>query len=332
MERGGEREAELSVLLVLSVCLFINGSAAAASVDTPPGPAHLSVPASKEADLGQGVTLPCRLQTQGRWYVISWARLHDNGSHSLLVSLPSGQMVPDWNPDIPKSLRMRVQPLITVQAGLVEFHLLLSAMTCHDRGRYRCRAVTSSGTYTASTLLLMTQPPGTPKVISRHRSWPLNQTMTLLCRARAGFPPQEFHWYYKTPRMRNFQVVEGQGQVVYQHEPGCRVTSEREVRVAVSGREGGTVYRCALPGRVREKGLYDQVTLRLPPAVSSPSADTRLQDSASCSLPRCRLSAEKKLDTDSNKSRACVVTPSLIGCWIVSLLFIGQFEHTSRCS
>ncbi|KAL8620670.1 hypothetical protein ACOMHN_029858 [Nucella lapillus] len=295
------------------------------------GSAHLSVPPSIEADLGQGVTLPCRLQTEGRWYVISWARLHDNGSHSPLVSLPSGQMVrkggsygddpemfdtrsppalsavsvdlqvPDWSQEIPKSLRMRVYPLITMMADRKEFNLVLTSMTCADRGRYLCRAVTASGTYTGSVLLLMTQPPGRPRIVHRVAPWPLNHSQTLLCRAQAGFPPQEFHWYLKTPSMRHFQVVEGQGKVVYHHDPGCRVTSERALKVHVSGGMEGAVFRCALPGRVREAGLFEEVTVRLPP------------------------NAEKKMDS---KSQASAMSSSLIGCWIVSLRFIGQFEYT----
>ena len=54
---------------------------------------QLTVPRTTEADLGSTVTLRCRLETEGRWYVISWTRLNDNGSDTLLVSLPSGQMV-----------------------------------------------------------------------------------------------------------------------------------------------------------------------------------------------------------------------------------------------
>ena len=63
--------------------------------------------------------------------------------------------MPDWNPDIPRSLRMRIQPLITVQAALVEFHLVIAPLTCDDGGRYQCRAVAAFGDPASSTLLIM---------------------------------------------------------------------------------------------------------------------------------------------------------------------------------
>ena len=109
------------------------------------------------------------------------------------------------------------------------------------------------------------EPPSTPQVTFKHHSWTLNQTLTVLCQAEAGIPPQEFLWYYKAPNMRNFQIVERQNEAVYYHEDGCRVTSRRALHVRVTSESGGIVYRCALPGRVEEETLYDEITVRLPP-------------------------------------------------------------------
>ncbi|KAK7476645.1 hypothetical protein BaRGS_00032120, partial [Batillaria attramentaria] len=255
---------------------------------------QLSVPGVTEGPLEGIATLKCRLETAGRWYVIKWSRLHENGSDTLLVSLPSGQMappalkrladwpkteqdfqfrtftsyreaktsVPDWNPDIPKSLRMRIQPLITVQAGIVEFHLVLSPLSCEDKGRYRCRAVAAFGDPTGSTQLMLTQPPGTPHVIYNHEVWTLNSTFSVSCKAPAGIPPQEFLWYYKTPSMRNFLIAERQGETEYE-ENGCSMTSIRTLHVTVTTDSGGTLYRCALPGRVESN--YDELSVHLPP-------------------------------------------------------------------
>ncbi|XP_070184926.1 uncharacterized protein [Littorina saxatilis] len=223
---------------------------------------------------------------------------------------------------------MRIQPLITVQTALVEFSLVISPLKCDDRGRYQCRAVTAFGDPTASILLIIKQPPGTPQVTYKHHSWTLNTTLSVLCEAEAGIPPQEFLWYFKKPNMRNFQIVERQNEAVYHHEAGCRVTSRRALHVKVTSESRGTTYRCALPGRVEEQELYDEIQVQLLLLPGS-SADTRMLHTSSCTDSTCQLNVDTNVGSRSNQQQASYVTVTLIGCGLHVMSLVTQFIHST---
>lgn len=86
-------------------------------------------------------------------------------------------------------------------------------------------------------------------------------TWRLSCHADAGLPPQEFQWYVKAPDMRHFQIAEGQAEVEYFTNDGCRVMSRRALLVSLATEDRGTMYRCALPDHVDDDRYYDEVTV-----------------------------------------------------------------------
>ncbi|XP_025102759.1 uncharacterized protein LOC112569241 [Pomacea canaliculata] len=193
------------------------------------------------------------------------------------------------------------------------------ALTCADMGTYRCRGVFGATEDSSEyTDLQLRQPPGTPRVTYDHETpGHRRATWRLSCHADAGLPPQEFQWYVKAPDMRHFQIAEGQAEVEYFTNDGCRVMSRRALLVSLATEDRGTMYRCALPDHVDDDRYYDEVTVEQLPAVSIKEATGDLN----CVDDNCLMQAETKSQKNSSQ-RKCIST-STIGLFAVVSYLTG---------
>ncbi|GFO30013.1 reverse transcriptase [Plakobranchus ocellatus] len=297
----------------------------------------------------KSAVLRCQLRTENQhrdWYILTWHKVQPDGKQLPLVFLRVNRKTPEWSAEIPFDLRSRIQPIITVERGRVEFNVKISNLTCADETEYRIQPIITvergrvEFNVKISNLTCADEAeyrPQTPKISNSFPPKKRGSNSIVECKADVGLPPQTLIWYIKRPGRKYFSMIDKQRDLIEETD-GCHFMSTRSVDVTSRGYPRGTRFRCGYPGYIEKPGMYEEYVLDFNvEGLHMEEVREKPKLAAVCKNAECRKQARPSEDLSEGHPDSCsrltsTLEPSvlILAVWLFHCLG-RRFVTTPMC-